>query len=327
MPDEYHNNSELACETDNMTTASIPVTPASAMRQLVEWSETLPLPLWQRDALRRLYATCPFSAQDEEMVFALCKNQHGLTDTGEPIPQGQPLSAAHIPSHSTSSATVTLGSISDVMHVNALADNQKVQFGSTGLTVVFGNNGSGKSGYARILKTVCRARSGEDILHNVYDKRPTTPATAKLLYYVGGSPQPIFEWKAGEPPIAALSLVSVFDSKCAPIHVDEKNEAAFTPLPLQVLKELSDVCRKIKSRLQGMSTTLAGQVPPALREIKCSRDTKAGHFLHSIDATSLVSAAQLLANVSADDLARIEKVKEQLQADPQKSVAIAESVE
>ena len=43
--------------------------------------------------------------------------------------------------------------------MNALKEGERLTFGKTGLTVVYGDNGSGKSGYARILKKVCRART------------------------------------------------------------------------------------------------------------------------------------------------------------------------
>ena len=192
-----------------MTGVPPTVTAASAMRQIVEWSESISLPLWQRDALRRLYSSCPLSMTDEDEVFSICKSLHSLLSDGETSPTPKSISVADVPASSRSSSAVTMVSISDVVHVNALADNQKVLFGSQGLTVVFGNNGSGKSGYARILKTVCRARSSEYILHNVYDKKPTVPASAKLLFSIGAAQQPVFKWKAGVPAAPALSLVSV----------------------------------------------------------------------------------------------------------------------
>ncbi|WP_245479279.1 ATP-binding protein, partial [Mesorhizobium sp. M1A.F.Ca.IN.022.05.2.1] len=37
-------------------------------------------------------------------------------------------------------------------HVNALAPGERLSFGKTGLTAIYGDNGAGKSGYARVLK-------------------------------------------------------------------------------------------------------------------------------------------------------------------------------
>ena len=301
------------------------VTPSSAMRQIVDWSESLPLSDWQRDALRRLYGTCPLSSQDEEELLAICKQQHSLLDEGETASAAVPLTKDDVPAEDAASSSVTIKRVSDVNYVNALADNQQVSFQENGITIVFGNNASGKSGYARILKTVCRARSGEDILHNIYESKPTEPASAKLLYSIGGSSQPAFEWKGGDSSADALSHVSVFDSKCAPIHVDEENEAAFIPLPLHILKELSDICRRFKPKFQKMSSTLSAQIPVGLRDLKCSPKSKAGAFLHGLKPTSSIDEAKQLAEVSIEEQARIEELKTTLQADPEKAISSEQS--
>jgi energy-coupling factor transporter ATP-binding protein EcfA2 len=45
--------------------------------------------------------------------------------------------------------------------VNALVDGQTLDIAAHGITVVYGDNGSGKSGYARVIKSIvgCAARS------------------------------------------------------------------------------------------------------------------------------------------------------------------------
>ena len=50
--------------------------------------------------------------------------------------------------------------------VNALAPNQTLSFGPN-VTVVYGQNTAGKSGYTRILKRACRSRFTEEILGDV----------------------------------------------------------------------------------------------------------------------------------------------------------------
>jgi len=65
---------------------------------------------------------------------------------------------------------VTLRSIGEAEHVIALDREQELTFVETGLTVVFGYNGSGKSGYGRILRRTCRSsEKGPAILPNVLD--------------------------------------------------------------------------------------------------------------------------------------------------------------
>ena len=51
--------------------------------------------------------------------------------------------------------------------VNALKPGSQIDFAS-GVTIIFGENGSGKSGFVRVLKRAAGVRTAEDILHNVH---------------------------------------------------------------------------------------------------------------------------------------------------------------
>ena len=92
-----------------------------------------------------------------------------------------PLVADHIPDPNAAAMAVTLKAIHGAENVNALKPGEHLTFDKVGLTVVYGDNGSGKSGYARILKEACRARTpkGDIIFPNIYAK---TTRTAKGSY-------------------------------------------------------------------------------------------------------------------------------------------------
>ncbi len=68
-------------------------------------------------------------------------------------------------------------------HVNAIAENQHLPFRASGMTVIYGDNGSGKSGYSRVLKRACRARDQIEAIH----------ANANLPTGKVGAPQATFE--------------------------------------------------------------------------------------------------------------------------------------
>jgi predicted ATPase len=55
----------------------------------------------------------------------------------------------------------------ELIGVNALASDQRLSFGTPGLTIVYGDNGSGKSGYARVLKAALGPHVREEILRHV----------------------------------------------------------------------------------------------------------------------------------------------------------------
>jgi hypothetical protein len=281
--------------------------------------------MWQRDALRRLYVECPLSASAERAILLLCKEPHDLLGDSDDVPPAEPLETSHIPSGSSSPASTTVKSIRNVSYVNALADNQSLNFREDGLSVVFGNNASGKSGYARILKNVCRARSAEEILHNVYEGDPGSPASATLLFSIGGTQEPPVEWSDGESAPDALSLVSVFDSKCAPVHVEERNEAAYIPVPLQILHELASVARRLKIELQEEITKLERQVPVGLRAPQYTVGTAAGELIRNLSPRTAIGDAESLCVLSEQDQARLEELSEVLKSDPKKLVAQEEA--
>ena len=76
--------------------------------------------------------------------------------------QSSPLDATHLPQPGAEREPVTLRSLMHHAGVNALAQDQTIRFGPH-LTVVYGANAAGKSGYTRILKRACRARGAEEI--------------------------------------------------------------------------------------------------------------------------------------------------------------------
>src|SRR6266851_860575 len=76
--------------------------------------------------------------------------------------------------------------------VNALKPGAQIDF-APGVTVIFGENGSGKSGFVRVLKRAAGVRTAEDILHNVRnDKRPTPSGSFAVT--IGAASQTI-QWK------------------------------------------------------------------------------------------------------------------------------------
>lgn len=147
--------------------------PKSVLETILDWSEHRPA--WQRDALRRIVATGkPDDAAIEELT-ALCMKGRGAERIAlDPIP----LAAAHLPANPEGGVAVTLNAMASIVGVNQLAAGQELSFEPAGLTVIYGQNGAGKSGYARILKRACRARHAGEIMPDAYNPPPAGKATA-----------------------------------------------------------------------------------------------------------------------------------------------------
>ena len=195
------------------------MTEAQALADILAWSESQGRPLWQRDALRRFTEAEELTGEDIDELTVLCK---------DPALPAVPLSADHIRAPEAGLPPVQLRAISDVLNVNALPEGQRLNFLPSGLTIVYGDNGSGKSGYVRVLKRACRARGPDErILKNIYTV-PAGPQQAEIDFTAGSQDQSE-RWTDGEVFTPLLSAVSVFDARTANVHVDETNNVAYTP--------------------------------------------------------------------------------------------------
>ena len=133
-----------------------PAQSKSVLEMILDWSGERPD--WQRDALRRIVAAGNLDDAAIAEITDLCKKSHGAQEIElEPVP----LDAAHLPANPGGGSAIALGAISKIVGVNQLAEDQDLAFEPEGLTVIYGQNGSGKSGYARNLEaSVPRASRG-----------------------------------------------------------------------------------------------------------------------------------------------------------------------
>ena len=288
---------------------------AQALADILAWSKTRPG--WQRDALRRLCTTGELSERDLNELTDLC------------ISGGQghePLMAEHLPSVDGDNATVNIRAVHGVADVNALSRGQRLSFDKRGMTIVFGRNGSGKSGYARILKRACRSRAparGEGVLPNIYEQEPGKPR-ATIEFAVGGQLVRT-TWEDGESADPLLSAVSVFDSRTASVHVDGENEVAYTPLPLHVLAQLASACREVKERLRARIGQLEGQTPSFVSATSRNGNTRARSVLQTLGPGSEEVRVNELATLKDKERTRLEELRGDLRiADPAKAASALE---
>ncbi|SFD14793.1 AAA family ATPase [Tropicimonas isoalkanivorans] len=281
---------------------------AAALADILKWS--VDLPAWQRDALRRLCGQSKLEAADITVLVAVCKG----TD------KGSPLDATHVRDPAASHAVVSLGALHSLSHVNALAPGERLTFGKSGLTVIYGDNGAGKSGYARVLKQLCRARSpkGDAILPNIYSTGSGTPA-ASVNFYIGAQKRSA-SWAQGSPPDAMLSAVSVFDSRTANVHVENTNDLAYTPLPLRILAGLAQACQDVKGKLAAEIKALQEQTPAVLSIPECKLETSVGKLISGLTGKTNSEAIDKLAGLSTEEETRLHTLNTDLASDPARNV-------
>lgn len=287
----------------------------NVLQEILEWSHGRPM-MWQRDALRRLVLNGELSDEDISSLTEICKSAHGLAEQQET----DPLAKEHMPDRAAGAVPVSLVSIFHHRGVNALAEDQTLNF-APGLTVVYGDNGAGKTGYIRILKSACRARGQEHILGNVVSgTSPLAPVVA-IKYKVGTEQEPR-EW-VGTGGDEFVSRVSVFDTQCAAVYLTEKTDVAFRPFGLDLFDKLVKACKVVRAKLEAEQRALASNALTVV-QAQIPEGTAVAKFLGNISSLTKPDAVHALACLSAEEealLALLEKSLLDLQAnDPEKLI-------
>ena len=184
------------------------------------------------------------------MIYRLLLEEKGINDRtlptepllGNPAqPLGQPE-----PFH--------LARISNVRGVNALVEGECINFGH-GLTLLYGENGMGKTGYARILKRLAGSRSAEDILADVNLEDDPPPSSADIDYRLGGT-DVSHHWN-GEQSQPPFTQMSIFDNFSARLHVDDDLRYTYRPASLaffdRVNQEVQNIGELIEKERQSLN--------------------------------------------------------------------------
>lgn len=206
---------------------------------ILTWSNDLPD--WQRDALRRIFANHgQLIANDLVEIRAMAEGAAGA-------PKPTPLSKSHIPTMGSGTSTVLLG-LSHVNNVNGFPNGRQLDMAEQGITVIFGENGAGKSGFARVMKRACRARHSTPVLANAFIKG--TPATPEATFsYASGGKNHKTIWTEGGASNADLAMVSVYDSHCAQDYISKDGPSTFVPYGFHALSSLAAAQQAIQEEL------------------------------------------------------------------------------
>lgn len=284
----------------------------SVLEKILDWSEGRSM--WQRDALKRILQKNQITNQDIEDFVRYLKAEKADKLEGLPL---NPLSEGDLPSSPEASSAINILKLSNIAHVNNLADDQELTFGEKGITVIYGGNGSGKSGYTRILKSACRARHRDRVLTNVFapEFKDETPV-ADIAYAASNKPEETVSWEDSDKPHKVLSAVSVFDRECAAIHIQKKgNEIAFRPYGLDIPDTLADVCKHVETDLKSELDDLEKSQNAILINPPWSQTTVAGKFVTEITKDTKPEDLEKVCEFTEKDETRLTFLTETLSKD------------
>ncbi|ENM5888951.1 AAA family ATPase [Vibrio mimicus] len=139
-----------------------------------------------------------------------------------------------------------LTSLYNLKGVNALVENQRIDF-CPQVTIIYGVNGAGKTGYTRLLKKAFHSRSTEDILPNIHISNGHSNVSAEISFTSGSKPYSLTypEHKQQNE----FRQFSIFDNKCVNVHLTNKNQFEFRPAGLDFFANLIEAFKKIEVKI------------------------------------------------------------------------------
>ena len=225
-------------------------------QEILTWSQNRPL--FIQDALRRLITSNALTQSDIDELVQLVKKECG--DTSISL-NAIPLDSTHIPTTTaTTGSYPKLISLSNPINICALHNQGNLQFPNTGLTVIYGNNGSGKSSYSRILKKLCWSRNPSvELKKNVF-----TPSTNRqqvdFVIEDNGSTINI-PWIENGPVNPILNSIFVFDNDCGDIYINRENPTEYKPVGIDILENLISIFGNISQELNSVVALYNTQKP------------------------------------------------------------------
>ncbi|CAK2946806.1 Restriction endonuclease [Vibrio crassostreae] len=207
---------------------------------------------------------------------------------------------------------VWIKSIGDVVGIDDLNPRLPLTFDKK-LTVVYGNNGSGKSGYTRILKKACGKNNAKDLKPNVF-KAP--PAESKCVITIDGGCAKKFDWVANSLPIQEISSTDIFDSSTGGIYLDNENEVSYVPIEVLLFEKLVFVSTSIKSLLDAEQAQLVKTLPNTPVELTQSKYIRAINDRLKADVAEVT--LREFFNFTSDDENKLNELNERLKGDPSK---------
>jgi energy-coupling factor transporter ATP-binding protein EcfA2 len=232
-------------------------------------------PKWLQEAANLLFRKGSLADEDVDALLDRCLREVDEQDT---------TTAASFPAEaflSQSGFALRLCTIGEVKGINALAPGSPLDFGSNNLALVYGGNGSGKSGYVRILKHVCGARNPGTLHPNVFADQGGVGSAD--ITYTSGDQESSVSWSSSDGVQADLRSVDIFDTECGRMYLESESEVTYEPPALLFFSDLIAVCEQIARRIDGKLEKHSSTKPQMPSEFA---DTAAGKWYSSLRATT-----------------------------------------
>lgn len=200
------------------------------------------LKYWEQSALDKISSGCVLDAKDYDELLRDYMMDAGLVPMEARPRLSFPIEAAPTLARSKR----RLERLFNLRNVNALPEGQEIRFGPQ-LTLVFGDNGVGKTGYTRPLGCAAFGRGERDVLPDATRQVSAVPEAE--IEISDGTTNRTVTWKRGQHNVE-LAGFYVFDDTSLNVHLTRSNSLSFSPSGLDLLTSLAGVTDEVRERLK-----------------------------------------------------------------------------
>ena len=204
-------------------------------------------PPWKQELYLRAAVSPQLSPEDVREVTAMLLGDDSST------PGPRLVSREDLPGADGAGEPMCICSLSDARGVNLLAEGETLAFERGGLNVVYGKNGAGKTGYARIVKHAGRTLRRETVLSNPAEP-DGPPPSATITVAIGAEEQRVpLDLEAPAP--ALLARICVADSLGGEQYLTADTEVDYAPAVLASLTRLASGLKDVGAELDAQLAT------------------------------------------------------------------------
>ena len=256
-------------------------------------------PNWLHIAAKLLLEKDEISTQDISDLTLLCLQEanNELTSTNYTLPENA--------FSQNTTGNLSLCSIRDIEGVNALAPKYPLEFGN-GISIIYGLNASGKSGYVRLLKHICGARHLGTLHQNVF---ASTSNLQKATITFRKNGETISHNWSGQGLCDDLNSVDIFDTSLDQVFINSEDEVSYEPPVLSFFSSLIDICEKVADALDAEFFRHPSKKPKISDDLNL---TPEGIWFKAINSKTTQKDVNKYCAFNSEDATEIQTLQERL---------------
>jgi len=272
------------------------------LNDIIDWVEDKPA-FWQI-GIDRLIRNNHLTDSDISELIKICKSELALSKFEFDNVDFDDL--RDFANNTVSKDNIVLSKISNIDNINALSKEEELEFPLKGLSVIYGDNGAGKSSYVSILKHICNTRGVKPSINdNLFD--PSSKGRdkkAKVEYTIDGINFNSVELKNEEVSDSILKSVDVFDAFSANHYIEGEDEIAFIPKGFSIIEKFAIYLKRIENVLKNEIKTLElSNFDYSV--IQLEEGTSAKEFLNNLNSKTTLQELRTISQYNEDKADRI----------------------